>query len=291
MVPRNGRSENYPNMTVEQQYALYASINPAIAMLLAQQTLMSPWPAYHPSPFNAWTMPTPLPFPAKFPGSDFYAPTHGSIINHHDSVSDSKESREPHVEPSMSSTSSTRSDSPPSPIEFGRKKAGSKKVFECDMCDKTFGYKHVLQNHRKVHTGEKSFRCLLCDKCFRRDHHLKVHIRQHTGEKPYSCDFPMCKKQFTQVANLRRHSKTHDVGHLIVNKKFLQTDDKTSRNSFTSETSEESLELQRISQDHADFSYADYRTPLTEPRYMSPEQSAPEDLSSKAHVREKEKRD
>lgn len=274
-------------MTVEQQYALYASINPAIAMLLAQQTLMSPWPAYHPSAFNAWTIPTPLPFP----GSDFYAPTHGSILHHHESINNPKESRQPHVEPSISSTSSTRSDSPPSPIEFGRKKSGSKKVFECDICDKTFGYKHVLQNHRKVHTGEKSFQCKLCDKFFRRDHHLKVHIRQHTGEKPYSCDFAMCKKQFTQVANLRRHSKTHGhVGHLIVNKKFLQ-DDKTSRNSFTSETSEESLELQRISQDHVDFRYADFRSPLTEPRYESPEQSAPEDLSSKAYVKKKEKQD
>lgn len=59
------------------------------------------------------------------------------------------------------------------------------KSFTCLTCNRSFGYKHVLQNHERTHTGEKPFACLECDKRFTRDHHLKTHMRLHTGEKPY----------------------------------------------------------------------------------------------------------
>lgn len=75
------------------------------------------------------------------------------------------------------------------------------------MCNRSFGYKHVLQNHERTHTGEKPFECLQCHKRFTRDHHLKTHMRLHTGEKPYSCTH--CERQFVQVANLRRHLRVH----------------------------------------------------------------------------------
>ncbi|KAE9536399.1 hypothetical protein AGLY_007188, partial [Aphis glycines] len=79
--------------------------------------------------------------------------------------------------------------------------------FKCNSCGKEFGYKHVLQNHERTHTGEKPFVCSVCNKCFTRDHHLKTHVRLHTGEKPFWC--PHCNRFFVQVANLRRHLKTH----------------------------------------------------------------------------------
>ncbi|CAH1734170.1 unnamed protein product [Chironomus riparius] len=81
------------------------------------------------------------------------------------------------------------------------------KVFTCQICNRSFGYKHVLQNHERTHTGEKPFECSECHKRFTRDHHLKTHMRLHTGEKPYSCSH--CDRQFVQVANLRRHLRVH----------------------------------------------------------------------------------
>ncbi|XP_065577782.1 protein krueppel-like isoform X2 [Artemia franciscana] len=90
-----------------------------------------------------------------------------------------------------------------------KKKAdnGRDKVFSCNICNRTFGYKHVLQNHERTHTGEKPFACNQCGKRFTRDHHLKTHLRLHTGEKPYQCSH--CDRQFVQVANLRRHLRVH----------------------------------------------------------------------------------
>ncbi|XP_069956082.1 protein krueppel-like [Cherax quadricarinatus] len=81
------------------------------------------------------------------------------------------------------------------------------RIFTCKICNRSFGYKHVLQNHERTHTGEKPFECKECHKRFTRDHHLKTHMRLHTGEKPYHCTH--CDRQFVQVANLRRHLRVH----------------------------------------------------------------------------------
>lgn len=103
--------------------------------------------------------------------------------------------------------------SPPSELvksgssNMGEAVAGREKAFTCETCHRSFGYKHVLQNHERTHTGEKPFRCGVCEKRFTRDHHLKTHMRLHTGEKPYECTH--CDRHFVQVANLRRHLRVH----------------------------------------------------------------------------------
>uniref|UniRef100_A0A336LSI1 CSON002830 protein n=1 Tax=Culicoides sonorensis TaxID=179676 RepID=A0A336LSI1_CULSO len=109
---------------------------------------------------------------------------------------------------SGSSPNSTGSlDVPTSIVASTTKDPSRDKVFTCKVCNRSFGYKHVLQNHERTHTGEKPFECPECHKRFTRDHHLKTHMRLHTGEKPYSCSH--CDRQFVQVANLRRHLRVH----------------------------------------------------------------------------------
>lgn len=61
------------------------------------------------------------------------------------------------------------------------KEVSRDKQFTCGVCNRSFGYKHVLQNHERTHTGEKPFECPECHKRFTRDHHLKTHMRLHTG--------------------------------------------------------------------------------------------------------------
>ncbi|XP_063992225.1 protein krueppel-like [Diachasmimorpha longicaudata] len=97
--------------------------------------------------------------------------------------------------------------SPPASISPEAVKDSKDKIFTCRTCSRSFGYKHVLQNHERTHTGEKPFECPECHKRFTRDHHLKTHMRLHTGEKPYHCSH--CDRQFVQVANLRRHLRVH----------------------------------------------------------------------------------
>lgn len=107
--------------------------------------------------------------------------------------------------PGSGSTTSTTTTTTTAATTTGQ--PGREKQFKCNICDRSFGYKHVLQNHERTHTGEKPFECVECHKRFTRDHHLKTHMRLHTGEKPYHCEF--CDRQFVQVANLRRHLRVH----------------------------------------------------------------------------------
>ena len=54
--------------------------------------------------------------------------------------------------------------SPPTSISPEAVKDSRDKVFTCQVCSRSFGYKHVLQNHERTHTGEKPFECPECHK-------------------------------------------------------------------------------------------------------------------------------
>ncbi|KAK9878906.1 hypothetical protein WA026_003734 [Henosepilachna vigintioctopunctata] len=137
---------------------------------------------------------------------------HNTINNNNNIVSSSSIDVKPlnkkrWEEDSEIASPTSSSSSPPSSTDISSKDVSRDKQFTCTVCNRSFGYKHVLQNHERTHTGEKPFECPECHKRFTRDHHLKTHMRLHTGERPYHCEH--CDRQFVQVANLRRHLRVH----------------------------------------------------------------------------------
>lgn len=279
----NVRKDTYPEMkTVEQQSAFYSYFNQASAMqlfapqLFAHQTLMSSWP-FHPTFFSGWPFAAPIPYtsPSDYSGvnqmSD--AINHNFLSSENGKVRDESSEKDEVKRSSYSSCSG--SVSPGSPFsDYTNKKnkdSARHKIFECKVCGKTFGYKHVLQNHEKTHTGEKNYKCSSCNKCFRRDHHLKVHMRLHSGEKPFVCTVPSCDRQFVQVANLRRHLKTHE------NMNKLEVSKEKSCQQFPSESSVDSFDMKNS----FDFSSYTKTYSSVETAYGAPEQMEPEDLSVK----------
>ena len=266
----NGGKENYSEIaSVSHQSAFYPQLN-ASAM-----HLMNPQLFAHPALMHQ------LMFPSFWPP---WAPLHYTLPSQHspEAINNNYLLTENHNHERdemkrCNDSSYSGSDSPRSQMNdsveitkfISKKDPAKNKHFECKFCGKVFGYKHVLQNHEKVHTGEKSYQCTKCNKCFRRDHHLKVHMRLHSGEKPFSCDYPNCDRKFVQVANLRRHLKTHEnVNLLKVHDKMLKREEKF----FASDSSKDSLELKT---GDADYIYENLR-------YNSPVQSEPEDLSTKS---------
>jgi uncharacterized Zn-finger protein len=79
---------------------------------------------------------------------------------------------------------------------------------QCDMCHKTFPFKHSLTKHMRVHFGEKSNICEICGKAFLDRIALDIHRRIHTGEKPYTCE--VCGQRFSQRSSMMSHRRRHE---------------------------------------------------------------------------------
>ncbi|CAG9802040.1 unnamed protein product [Chironomus riparius] len=249
--------------------------------IIAHQTaaLLSAWQfhgiPYPPPLFNGWPLMQPVPFETKPIISPIlnhsqekmnHSNNNNYLIENHNEMKENVMNKKNMSYTSTSTPISSPSHSSDSIESSEHKKDHPKaKVFACKVCDKTFGYKHVLQNHEKIHTGEKMYICTVCNKRFRRDHHLKVHMRLHSGERPYSCTFRNCNRQFVQVANLRRHMKTHD-------EKEKMCDEKIMRNENCYEIS---LKKQ------TNFEYYS-RVEQYQTSVEMPEQTEPEDLSMNA---------
>jgi KRAB domain-containing zinc finger protein len=51
----------------------------------------------------------------------------------------------------------------------------------CDVCKKTYVWKHNLQSHQLTHTGHRPYACDVCNKTFSRKYALQIHQITHTG--------------------------------------------------------------------------------------------------------------
>lgn len=80
-------------------------------------------------------------------------------------------------------------------------------VFPCDMCERSFALRQLLDIHMTNHIRERSHICETCNKAFFSKYDLGKHELIHTGEKPYVC--VVCKKAFSRSTLLTRHEKIH----------------------------------------------------------------------------------
>ncbi|KAK3100428.1 hypothetical protein FSP39_019814 [Pinctada imbricata] len=55
--------------------------------------------------------------------------------------------------------------------------------YQCEVCDKTFMYKHHLANHSVIHSADRRFECDDCGMTFKLKHHLKNHLEKACPKK------------------------------------------------------------------------------------------------------------
>ena len=73
----------------------------------------------------------------------------------------------------------------------------------CDMCDRAFKSRDMLQKHMACHFEVKPYECLECGKRFGKETHLREHTKRHNGTKNFSCMY--CPKSFMAANKLREH--------------------------------------------------------------------------------------
>lgn len=85
-------------------------------------------------------------------------------------------------------------------------------LYNCDLCSKTFSYKHYLTLHLNMHSGNPIFKCKDCKRAFERKDYLKEHyMTAHSDQKNYSCE--ICMKSFKLKKYLKRHQTIHETGN------------------------------------------------------------------------------
>ena len=80
---------------------------------------------------------------------------------------------------------------------------GTKKVFCCNICGRSFAKRQYAKTHYKMHIGEKTFECTVCKVGFLTKSNLKRHMIVHTGKKPHKCN--ICHRSFSFPSNMKRH--------------------------------------------------------------------------------------
>jgi len=77
------------------------------------------------------------------------------------------------------------------------------KLYQCDVCSKTFKDRSKMRVHREIHTSERNIICEVCSKHFKTLNCLRNHRRQHTERTYHNCD--VCDKKYTQKVQLKKH--------------------------------------------------------------------------------------
>lgn len=79
------------------------------------------------------------------------------------------------------------------------------KVYECELCGKTFVHCSSYTRHLTSHSGERKFECPTCGKKFLQKTHYTKHLKIHTGFREFKCR--ICGREFHESYYFRKHMK------------------------------------------------------------------------------------
>ena len=86
------------------------------------------------------------------------------------------------------------------------------RLFTCNLCDKSYTRRDLLQRHKVIHTGIRDHVCTVCNKEFYRKDKLKRHEQIHLKDLNLFCR--VCGKHCQRKDSLTRHEKTHEKAAL-----------------------------------------------------------------------------
>ncbi|XP_016974999.2 zinc finger protein 2 isoform X1 [Drosophila rhopaloa] len=93
--------------------------------------------------------------------------------------------------------------SPNSPDSGG----ATPKLWECDVCTKSFTTKYFLKKHKRLHTGEMPYTCEICARTFTFQQSYHKHLLYHSEVKPHVC--VVCGRAFKELSTLHNHQRIH----------------------------------------------------------------------------------
>ena len=90
-----------------------------------------------------------------------------------------------------------------------KKHTGTKKLYNCEICNKTLTTKQTFENHAKTHQNLKSFACDICEKQYFTQATLKHHINKiHEVTEIEKAKCEICSKNI-QKSSMSSHLRIH----------------------------------------------------------------------------------